>query len=359
MKKQESKKNQGKDYFTLPKEKKAIRRKSWLRITKNFLLKGPASWQGKKAGRVWTYVVDFLQLTVHFDFFGQASSVVYYMLLAFFPFLILAMYFVSILAANSNLSSELIHTIKSFLPGPILTITESLIENISTSLSGFALVVSVLTTLWAASRGIGQVFSSIAQIYPRREKGLTLPNRIMGILLTIIIFLILGTATIMMSFGRVVLDFIDTNLNFIELNRSVIDLITYGTSLLLIFLILLIFYYISAKRSAEKIPSVPGAIIASISWIVLSYFYSFYIANKANLVSLYGSLANIIILMLWLNFSVQIILSGAIINYQIAWYRVQKKESPQILYRTIQEHFVDDNPFDHLETDDSENDTAK
>ncbi len=344
-----NKKGRSRKYRQLNRQQKSIRRQSWFRISKRFLVQGPEAWRGKRAGRIWDYVVDFVQLWAHYDLFSQAASVVYYLLLAFFPILILLMFFLSLVGRNMAVSPETIETVKTLLPEPIVNIVRPMMQSISPPLSVLSLSVSVLTTLWASSKGIGQVFKGISNIYPKKDRGISIPARLIGILLTILIFIILVMATLIMSFGRVIFDLIEKYFSFIELDRSLIDLSTYGFGLFLIFAIVYILYFISSRRSGAAIPNWPGATFAALAWIALSFIYSFYIARRASFASLYGGLANIIILMLWLNISVQIILCGAIINYQIAWYSVQKKSDYLILNRTIKDIGLAENPFDYLE----------
>lgn len=335
-------------YSSLDDEEKSIRRKSWLRIGTNFLNNGPQKWRDKKAGRIWDYSVDFLKLTRHYTLFDQAASVVYYLLLALFPILILAVYFISLITKNLEISAELVVAAKNFLPGPILDIIESLAISITAPLSVVSLIVSTLTALWASSRGIGKIFKKISDIYPDKEDTLPLPARFIGIFLTVVIFILLTSATLIMNFGRVVFDFLNQHLEFLKFNRNLIDLITYSFGFFLIFAILYILYFVNSKRAAGNIPNSPGALVSSIVWILLSYIYSFYVANMANIATLYGGLANIIILILWLNFTVQILLYGALINYQIAWYKVQKKENYQLLNEVIKQIDPSENPFDHI-----------
>lgn len=335
-------------YSSLDEEQKSIRRKSWMRIGKNFINNGPEKWQGRKAGRAWTYVVDFFQLTRYYTLFDQAASVVYYLLLAFFPILILTVYFVSLITKNLEISAELIEAVKNLMPGPILDITKSLAVSITAPLSVISLIISILTALWASSRGIGKIFKGISGVYPKKSDALPVPARIFGVILTIIFFIVLAFATLVMNFGRIVFDFINEHLHFLKFNRNLIDLMTYGFGFFLIFAILFILYFANTRRATGNIPSWPGALISSVVWILLSYIYSYYIANLANVTSLYGGLANIIILILWLNFTVQIILYGALINYQIAWYRIQKKDNYQVLNQIIKEIDDKDNPFEHI-----------
>lgn len=343
--------NQGRrarKYSQLNQQQKSIRRQSWFRIGKRFILQGPEAWRGKRAGRIWDYVMDFIQLWAHYDLFSQAASVVYYLLLAFFPILILLMFFLSLVSRNIAIPPETIEAVKNLLPDPIINIVRPLMHSISPPLSVLSLSVSALTTLWASSKGIGQVFKGISNIYPKKERGISLPARLVGILLTILISIILVLATLIMSFGRVIFDFIEKHFSFLKLDWLLIDLSTYGFGLFLIFVIVYVLYFISSRRSGISIPNWPGAVFAAIAWIALSFIYSFYIARRASFASLYGGLANIIILMLWLNISVQIILYGAIINYQIAWYSAQNKSNYLILSQTIKGLGTSVNPFDAL-----------
>ncbi|MGI6579812.1 MAG: YihY/virulence factor BrkB family protein [Saccharofermentanales bacterium] len=338
-------------YSELNKEQKAIRRKSWVRIIKDIIINGPQSWRGKRAGRYWDYSIDFIQMISYHKIGDKAAGVVYYLLLAFVPLLMLVMFFVTIIGRNIEITPETIERVRSFLPEPILHIIESLTVNILSPLSTISLIVTIIMALWAASRGIGQVFTGIATIYPPRDNTLPLPPRIFGIVFTIFFFILLTLATVIMSFGRVVFNFLNENLKFLDIKNWVIDLITYGFSFFLIFSILYILYYTNSRRSVGNIPSAPGALFATIGWILLSYVYSFYIANRASLSTLYGGLANIIILMLWLNFTIQILLYGAMLNYQRSWYNAQRNRKYIKLSYVIRRIGPLENPFNYLVND--------
>ncbi|NLJ71348.1 MAG: YihY/virulence factor BrkB family protein [Clostridiaceae bacterium] len=336
----------------LNKEQKEVHKKSWIRIIKDIIINGPRAWRGKRAGRYWDYSIDFIQMVTYHRIGDKAAGVVYYLLLAFVPLLMLVMFFVSLIGQNIEITPEAIERIRSFLPEPILIIIESLTINIRSPLSTFSLIITISTALWAASRGIGQVFTGIATIYPPRDNTLPLPPRIFGIVFTLFFFILLTLATVVMSFGRVIFNFLNENLEFLDIQNWVVDLVTYGFSFFVIFIILYILYYTNSKRSVGNIPSAPGALFATIGWILLSYVYSFYIANRASLSTLYGGLANIIILMLWLNFTIQILLYGAMINYQRSWYNAQRNKKYIKLSYVIRRIGLHENPFNYLTNND-------
>ena len=58
-----------------------------------------------------------------------------------------------------------------------------------------------------------------------------------------------------------------------------------------------------------------GALFTTIGWIISTAIYSFYISNIANYSLFYGSLANIIILMLWTYLLAFIFTIGLALNY--------------------------------------------
>ena len=58
----------------------------------------------------------------------------------------------------------------------------------------------------------------------------------------------------------------------------------------------------------------PGAVFSALGWMIFSLVYSIYIDNYSNFSYTYGSLAAVILLMLWLYFCMYIFLIGAEIN---------------------------------------------
>ena len=57
-----------------------------------------------------------------------------------------------------------------------------------------------------------------------------------------------------------------------------------------------------------------GAVFTTISWIVITYIYSFYVNNLAHYSTFYGGLANIVILMIWIYFLAYFFTVGMALN---------------------------------------------
>jgi membrane protein len=67
---------------------------------------------------------------------------------------------------------------------------------------------------------------------------------------------------------------------------------------------------------------VPGAVIASLGWVIVSIAFSYYIDNFGNYSKVYGSLGGIIALLMWLYVSSIIILMGAEINASLMFSKM-------------------------------------
>jgi membrane protein len=83
--------------------------------------------------------------------------------------------------------------------------------------------------------------------------------------------------------------------------------------LLIIVFLMLVYMYVPNRKSKLRY-ELPGAIFSTIVWMVYSWAFSYYINNYANYSVTYGSLATIVIFILWLYVTMNIVFIGAEIN---------------------------------------------
>ena len=91
-----------------------------------------------------------------------------------------------------------------------------------------------------------------------------------------------------------------------------------------------IFALIYMSFSGRKIPlkrHFPGAVFTTFGWIIFSVLFSFYIDNFANYSYLYGSLAAIVLMMLWVYSCMIIFLIGGEINVTVLVCKLKKRNT--------------------------------
>ena len=99
---------------------------------------------------------------------------------------------------------------------------------------------------------------------------------------------------------------------------------------LIIILILFTILYSVAPNVKTKLKSVlPGAIFTSVIWLLGSFAFGFYISNFGNYSKTYGSIAGIIILLIWLYLTSFIIIIGLEINAIIHQRHVINGQTPE------------------------------
>ena len=111
---------------------------------------------------------------------------------------------------------------------------------------------------------------------------------------------------------------------FIASNYLVILIVKTLISFVTIFLIIKIVYTLAPDQKIKSKYVNYGSLFATISIILVSTIYSFYVNNIAHYDIIYGSLANIAILMLLVYFISYIIVLGIAINHN--YYEMNNKE---------------------------------
>ncbi len=220
--------------------------------------------------------------------------------------------------------SSLLITIASiFLPDAVFTATDFYLSDGLDGILGMILAeieeipdfplisISTATALWTASKGIGAIRGGIETVYSaQKSKGFFLKCA-KNALTTLTFIVFLTSAAVLLLFGDNILALLEIKPNI----YSKLKLPVISAALALSFTYI---YRNVAKRSkitAQSFKShLPGGIFSSLGWIVFSYFYSIYIEYFPSPGKVYGSLAALCLVMLWVYFCMMILLLGAEIN---------------------------------------------
>lgn len=175
------------------------------------------------------------------------------------------------------------------------------------------LSLSAVTTLWTASRGIAAIRAGIETVYRAEKNQGYVKLRLRSLISTLVFIVMIVAVVAIILFG----DFLAVSIiggwfEDVFLNMHTPIFIAVMT------VIFTTFYAHIAKRSNyvrhSVILHVPGALFSSFGWIIFSFFYSLYISHFPNAATIYGSLAAICLIMLWLYFCMIILLLGAEVN---------------------------------------------
>ena len=251
---------------------------------------------------------------------SYASEAALFTIISFFPFLMLFFIIVSFTPLTPGFILRLIND--SF-PSEIKDIFHTIINQINNT-SKTVIVFTSLTALWSASRGFMAIVKGLNKIYKTGEKRNGIIIRFYSLLYTIGFAILLALTLILLVFGNSLYQWLISVAPWITDLALLVMGMRASVILVFLFLYFLIMFVVMPNRKSNIFYEFPGALLASVGWIVFSYGFSFYIDHMANFSVMYGSLTAIVLLLLWVYFCMYILFVAAELNYKLRNYVAKK-----------------------------------
>lgn len=248
------------------------------------------------------------------SFFIVISAVPFIMLLLTLVKFFVPMDRVTVLEMINRFAPE---TVGNFLT----TITNELFSKTSTAP---IISITAVSTLWIASKGVMALYLGINNVFKPQKMPNYFYSRFVSILYTLIFIAALLLTIIVFGFGSKIEDFLSVRFPFVGAIVSFLLNIRILLFIIMLTLVFALFYSFLPRAKKGFKYQIPGALCAAAGWILFSFVYSIYIEYFSNYSYVYGSLAAIVFLMLWLYFCMNILLYGAEIN-KLYEKRFQKK----------------------------------
>lgn len=264
---------------------------------------------------------------------GMAAESAYYIILAFFPFFIFLISLLGLIGQRSDMTSWLLSELQGIIPGPLLLTIESfLIETVESSnltLASF----SMLGVVWASSSGFSVLLRGLDRAYDLEHTYSFITLRLLGLLLTLILGLVILMTLLLIAFGGLVLEQLLIHTSLTIASAELLQWLRFLASFVLLFLVFIFLYAATATRGHRLRKAWPGALFAAAAWIVLSAGFSWYISNFDRYARLYGSIAGLILLLVWIYLCCTMLLYGGVLNAVIEKRRLRRagrrQASPQ------------------------------
>ena len=240
-----------------------------------------------------------------------AANACYFIVLAVFPALLVLLGLLRYTPLEVERLGEMLDGI---LPEVLLAPAEELILLTYDNTSGAALGLSAVTALWSASRGIYGLLTGLNAIYYVSEDRGYIYTRLLSVVYTFAFLLVLLLTLGLHVFGTSLLGLLErSGAPFFRFLLNLIDVRFF----LLLFVQTGIFcamFMVLPNRRNRFWDSLPGAVLASLGWLVFSDLYSIYVERFARLTNVYGSVYAVALSMLWLYCCMSIVFYGGALN---------------------------------------------
>jgi membrane protein len=246
-----------------------------------------------------------------------AATLTYYGLLALFPALIVLVSIVGLVGDPQSTTNTLTDIVTKIGPnsaastfeGPIKQVTES------RSTAGFALIASTVVALWSASGYLGAFIRASNVIYETREGRPFWKLRPLQLLMTLVIVLLLAVMALgVVLTGPIVSDVAEP----IGVSDTAVSIWNYAKWVLIAVLFVLmigLIYYASPNVKQRGFKWItPGGLVALVVWLVASAGFGIYVSQFGSYNKVYGSLAGVVIILIWMWITNLAILFGHELN---------------------------------------------
>ena len=201
----------------------------------------------------------------------------------------------------------------SALPGSVAELFSSAVTRDSIN---FNIVVFFFSAFLLASNGTHSMIITSNEIYKiksdnilkRRLKAIGMTSILLGIFLFLILVPVCGDTIFAIIKEE------SNNQGLINFIYRVYQVIKYPLSILVVYFNIKLLYVLAPDKKIRSKTTTTGALFTTISWILATEIYTFYIGSFSSYDVFYGSISNIVILLLWIYILSYIFVLGMAIN---------------------------------------------
>lgn len=272
-------------------------------------------------------LVDFFKLTfkeVSEDHvMAFAGNLTYKALFALFPFFTFLLSLLGLFNATDlvntmieDLSGVLPQSATQFIEEQLLSITQSQAESAFT----IGATISIALALWGVSGAFRSVMEAMNVMYEVEEDRPFWKVYGISIFISLAVVVLMLVALGIVIFGGSVGGGLAGAIGLGAVYQMVWSIAQWPIVALVVLFVFAIIYYFAPAAEQRFSWISPGAVLAFAFWLLFSLLFSFYVGNFSSYNETYGSLAGVIILMLYIYYSAVIMLIGAEMNQVIEWH---------------------------------------
>jgi len=259
--------------------------------------------------KVYLIVRDFMKEMKRQDISSYASSSAFFIFLSLVPMLMLIC---TIIPYTPVTQESFTKVVTDVTPNMADELAITMISDVYERSAG-VFSVAVIITLWTAGKGVLSIIRGLNAIHDVEEHRNYFVLRIVSMFYTLCFLVVIVVALVIMVFGRLILEFFLGHLPGAQLILTALLPFRYIVFWALMTLFFSALYAFVPNKKLPFKEQIPGACVTSVAWSVFSFVFSIYV-EFSDSYSVYGSMAILIIMLIWLYFCMYIVFVGAFSN---------------------------------------------
>ncbi len=202
-------------------------------------------------------------------------------------------------------------SIMNNVPTPLSSIIDSAL-NINAS--NFNLILFIIFSLWIISKGCLAIINSSDILYKIQNKN-PISNILKSFTMVLVLFFLIAFIIIVPILGDYIVEFLVSIFgNGENVINSIYHFLKYPISIVLMLGLIKVLYILSSPLKIKFKYMNHGALFTTISWLFLTRIYSYHLNNYSNYNLYYGSLASVLIILVWVYFLAYLFIIGMALN---------------------------------------------
>lgn len=277
--------------------------------------------------RSWLFLVRLQREMGYDDCMGMAAQIAFYNMLGLFPFMIFLLSMIGSFPLGQALQPVILEELGTQMPAEAANYVVETVLGLLPQRNEGLLSFGLLASLWGASMAIGALITTINRAYNIRPRRNIAQQKLLSIVLTLALSGMWLLAMVIILMGPQITQRMFEFVGLASTTNTFWTSIRLPMAFLLNLTALSILFYIAPEAKQRFRWILPGAVTATILWMGASSVFRLFLRNFGAYNKTYGSLAAVVILMIWLWISGLVFLLGAEINALMK--RMDEEDQPR------------------------------
>ncbi|MEA5462102.1 YihY/virulence factor BrkB family protein [Leptothoe sp. PORK10 BA2] len=261
-----------------------------------------------------------------------ASEMAYNAMLGLFPGILALLTAIGLVNSLKNTFTRLAMNLGEIAPGAVNDLIQNFANEVSAGENKGLFSISFVISLWASSGAISAAMRALDEIHqiPVEQRRPFWKARLLSIGLTIgtIMLLMIASYLVFISAGVIKLVAQQSGGSVGVWVLRIWELLTWPLALGIVSSAFAFVYRFGPSRWTRGKPLMPGAVLAALSWALLSASFRLYVAQFGNYNKVYGAIGTVIILLLWLFLTSLVMLIGDQLNVTVGELMIHSPRVP-------------------------------
>lgn len=241
------------------------------------------------------------------------GQLAFFFVLSIFPMLTLLGYVGSRIDYFSN---SFVAIMKDLFPADTADMFISFVTN--ATINGNEIVFMIIG-FFLVSNGTQSLIVTSNELYGFEHKNYFL-QKLKSIIMAIVLMLLFIFVILVLAYGNVIVNFIvnqDIFEGFSDKLKLAFWLLKWPVALIFVFLTIKFLYSVAPDARIKSRYTNKGAFFATLGWFLITAVYSWYVSDFSNYGLFYGSISNIVVMMIWIYLLSMILSMGIALNSNI------------------------------------------